>query len=461
VSRSTALPEGYELVRLLGAGGFGEVHLARQMSLGRLVAVKRIHSFALADEESLARFRREARTLAAMTHPAVVRVYDFQHRGGDATLIMEYVDGQSLLERLEFGPLPIDTALTVLRDVADALTAAADSGIAHRDVKPGNVFVLPTGHAKLGDFGLARIVSDPSVFRTVAGRESGTPAYFPPELSEGTAEPSPSSDAYSFAVMAFEMLTGRQPFEGAGPIAVIAAHWSAERPDPRAIVPGFPDAAARALMSALSKNPSARPLPAALVDRLSQVPMHAWPKAVSRQRRPEAGAVMRAPATIHVPDALVPPHSTVVARRKRRGWVRVLLLGGILGAAVVASVSGWRMLASPDSSPLAVDQVTVRSDPASGSGKCPSASFEFTATIATNGSPGLIKLQWTQPDGRTVGKRRVDVRAGQRQVTARLHFAVQGTRPLHGRAVLVVLAPAGVPNSGRDMSYVCAGSAAS
>ncbi len=457
MSRSRALPEGYELVRLLGAGGFGEVHLARQVSLGRLVAVKRIHSYALADDESLARFRREARTLAGMSHPTVVRVYDFQHRGGDATLIMEYVDGQSLLERLEAGPLPITMALTVLRDVADALGAAADGGIAHRDVKPGNVFVLPSGHAKLGDFGLARIVSDPSVFRTVDGRETGTPAYFPPELSQGTAEPSPTSDAYSFAVMAFEVLTGRQPFTGEGPIAIIAAHWSAETPDPRDLVPGFPDAAARALMAGLSKAPGARLLPTELVDRLSRVPIEAWPKAVARQGPPAVGAP--APATIRVSDDPVTPPQPAVAPARKRG--RVLLF---LGAAVLvagAALAGWRMLAGPDSTPLSVERVTVRSEPASGIGQCPSATYEFTATLFTNGRTGFIEMQWTQPDGATVGRQRVDVRAGERHVTARLHFLVQGARPLHGRAVLKVLAPAGAPSAGHDVTYVCAGSAAS
>ena len=163
------LPAGYELVHVLGSGGFGEVVLARQTSLNRLVAIKRIHAYALAEADALERFRREARVLAALDHRAIVRVYDFRRDSADATLIMEYVDGDTLSEHIERGSLPASAALTILRDVAEALHTAAAEGVVHRDVKPDNVFVLRSWRAKLGDFGLARIVSDPSVFRTAGG----------------------------------------------------------------------------------------------------------------------------------------------------------------------------------------------------------------------------------------------------------------------------------------------------
>ena len=459
MSRSGDMPPGYEFVRHLGSGGFGEVNLAEQVSLGRLVAIKHIHAYVLTDDDSLARFRREARTLAAMNHPAVVKVYDFQTGRGDATLIMEYVPGLSLADRLEAGPLSIPAAMAVLSDVAAALSAAAAQGVAHRDVKPGNVFVLPTGRAKLGDFGLARVVSDASVFRTQDGRETGTPAYFPPELSQGLVEPSATTDAYSFAVMAYEVLTGRQPFTGAGPIAIIAAHWTEQPPDPRELISGFPEVAARALLAGLDKSPGARPMPTELVHRIASVPLDAWPAAVTRTRPSGAEAVPRAAATIHVSDPLPSPGVPVAHGANRRPRRGVLLAGGIAVAVAVAALA-VRLLAAGPGAPLAVEHVTLRADPESGVGRCPDARFEVTAAIATNGSPGVLEWQWTQPDGRTSEVQHVEVLAGQQVVSAQLKFEVRGARPLHGQAVLNVLMPAHVSSVGLDVTYVCAGAVA-
>ena len=294
------LPQGYDLVRVLGAGGYGEVLLARQVSLDRLVAVKRIHAYLLTGPDDQARFRREARVLAALDAPTVVRVHDFVSQDSCAYLVMEHVPGRSLAELLDAGALPAPVALPVLRDVAEALRAANARGIVHRDIKPDNVFVLPDGRAKLGDFGLARVTADPAVFRTADGTMSGTPAYFAPE--SGLDDPDVRSDAYSFAAMAFEVLTGRLPFDLADPAQMLAAHLSTPAPAADQLVAGFPPAAARALEAALSKDPQTRPLPWQLVEQLEAVPASHWPA--------DGGAAPlrpgRAPQTVRTDSPPVP-----------------------------------------------------------------------------------------------------------------------------------------------------------
>jgi hypothetical protein len=437
----TDLPAGFELVRTLGAGGFGEVVLARQTGLDRLVAVKRIHAHALAGADALERFRREGTVLARLTHPAIVRVHDFRREGADALLVMEYVDGASLADLLDQGPLPVHLALTALGDVADALAAAAAQGIAHRDVKPGNVFVLPDGHAKLGDFGLARVVADASVFRTSDGTATGTPAYFPPETGQGLSEPDERSDAYSFAVMAYEVLTGRLPYDGEGAIAMIAAHWMREPPAPADVVPGFPENANDALLAGLSKDPAARPLPCALVARLRSVPVADWPAlpASTGGSRP----------TVRVP-ATAPPAAAVPTRPRRRVTRRQLVLAAVALVALGLAAAHW--LTSEAAPALAVSSAAVTVTPSSG--RCPAAEFAATARFATNNGSGRFRVQWTQPDGAVLPATEVAVSKGTGTTTV-LRFRITGERSLTGRVRIQVLSPNSALAVSPEISYRC------
>lgn len=306
------VPKGYEFIRLLGAGGHGEVVLARHRALGREVAIKRILARHVSDEQASERFRREAKVLASTSSPTVVKVYDLIREDTAAYLVMEHVMGSSLSEILDGGPVPAADALPILRDVAEALAVMQARGVVHRDVKPGNVFVLTDGSAKLGDFGLARVVNDASIFRTAGPSDLGTPAYFPPEVSQDGAEPDSRSDAYSFAVMAYEVLTGRLPFTAPNPMSMITAHWLREPTEPREHLPGFPDAAWTALRSGLAKDPSLRSSPTDLVDQLAVVPADAWP-AVERAVAVATGARRTvAPAVRPVPKL---PRSRWPARR--------------------------------------------------------------------------------------------------------------------------------------------------
>lgn len=441
----SGLPDGYELVRPLGAGGYGEVVLARHVALGRLVAIKRIHAHLLAAPADLERFRREARVLAGLDHPAIVRVYDFRRESGDAHLVMEYVDGAPLDALAEHGPLPAARALRVLDDVAAALAEAARHGIAHRDVKPGNVFVLPAGGAKLGDFGLARIAADPSVFRTSDGSSVGTPAYLPPEVGQGTGEPDARSDAYSFAVMAYELLTGHLPFEGMGAIAMIAAHMSQQPPAPVDVVAGFPPAASEALLDGLAKQPGSRPLPHELVRRLRAVPEQAWP------------AVRPAPQRRSAPTVVVasgpPPLAAADTSRARRAvpWRWVAAAG--LVAAVLAAVAVLLLHRSPAGA-LEVSAVAVTATPTSG--RCPEGTYRLVASLTTNGRPGTVRLRWVQPDGTVLSPSELRVPSGPRSATAALTLRITGQRPVRGPALVEVLAP-GTPQRAASpvLSYRC------
>jgi serine/threonine-protein kinase len=446
-----ALPPGYELVRVLGAGGVGEVVFARQMPIGRLVAVKRLHGYALAAPDASQRFRREAKVLARLDHPAIVRVYDFRcdDETAGAVLVMEYVAGQALCDALADGPLPAADALPVLQDVASALAAAAAAGVVHRDVKPGNVFVLPTGRAKLGDFGLARLVTDAASFRTADGSVSGTPAYFPPETGQGLSEPDARSDAYSFAVMAFEVLTGSLPFHGETDLDLIAAHWSQQPAAPEVLVPGFPLEASEALLGGLAQDPAERLLPLDLVARLAAVPAEQWPQPGRRPKGAGPGGTVR---QLRVESVARLPRTGVGGRRRRASLVLCVAAGLALVAAAALLLS--RTGSAPPAA-LQVESVTVTTTPAAGGGRCPAARFAFTAALTTNGAPGVVPVQWTQPDGRLTSPVELHIAAGQRSASAVLSFDVTGAQPLRGVAVLSVLAPVRLVASSAPISFEC------
>jgi len=223
----------YEIVAPLGAGGMGEVYRATDAKLGRDVAIKVLPAALAQDAERLARFEREAKLLASLNHPNIAHVYGFESaalEGGSGVhfLAMELVEGEDLAERLKRGPLPIDEALPIAKQVAEALEEAHEHGIVHRDLKPANVKLTPDGKVKVLDFGLAKAYagdsgagSGPDLSQsptlahtgTAAGVILGTAAYMSPEQARGKAVDK-RTDIWAFGVLLFEMLTGRQLFAG-------------------------------------------------------------------------------------------------------------------------------------------------------------------------------------------------------------------------------------------------------
>ena len=220
----------YEVVSIVGAGGMGEVYRARDTRLRRDVGVKVLPAPFADDAERLARFEREAQVLASLNHPHIAAIHGFEEHDGIRALVLEFVDGETLADRIVRGALPLDEALPVARQIADALEAAHEHGIVHRDLKPANIKITPDGVVKVLDFGLAKL-ADPSstpttpsphsmsptitspALMTQAGMLLGTAAYMAPEQAKGKPADK-RSDIWAFGTVLYEMLTGQRAFAG-------------------------------------------------------------------------------------------------------------------------------------------------------------------------------------------------------------------------------------------------------
>jgi hypothetical protein len=224
----------YEILAPLGAGGMGEVYRARDTKLIRVVSLKILPEMFAADPDRLARFTREAQTLAALNHPNIAHIHGLEESGGVRALVMELVEGEDLAQRLARGPMPLDEALPIARQIADALEAAHEQGIIHRDLKPANIKVREDGTVKVLDFGLAKLVDGPAkaghyvqqstglsmsptltspAMMTGAGMILGTAAYMSPEQARGKAVDK-RADIWAFGCVLYEMITGQRAFRG-------------------------------------------------------------------------------------------------------------------------------------------------------------------------------------------------------------------------------------------------------
>lgn len=218
----------YEIVSPIGAGGMGEVYRARDARLGRDVAVKALPATSIGDPERMARFEREAQILAGLSHPHIAALYGLEESSSSTFLIMELVEGGTLGDRLKAGPLPVRDAITVARQIADALQAAHDRGIIHRDLKPANIAFTSDGHVKVLDFGLAKAFAATADAPTVApgstqsGVVLGTAAYMSPEQARGQPLDK-RTDIFSFGCVLYEMLAGRNPFAAESVSDIIVA----------------------------------------------------------------------------------------------------------------------------------------------------------------------------------------------------------------------------------------------
>ncbi|REJ64461.1 MAG: serine/threonine protein kinase [Planctomycetota bacterium] len=255
----------YRLRRLIGAGGMGEVHLAEHQMMKRPCAIKLIHPAKAGDPKVLARFEREVRATAKLTHWNTIEIFDYG-RAADGTFyyVMEYLPGMSLAELVErFGPLPPGRAIHLLRQVCGALAEAHARGLIHRDIKPGNIFAAQRGGvydvAKLLDFGLVKPVADvQSADLTQEGTITGSPLYMSPEQAAGDVKSDERSDIYSLGGVAYFLLTGRPPFEGDKPLQVIIAHSSQEPVPPSEHGPDIPAELERIILRCLAKSPGDR-----------------------------------------------------------------------------------------------------------------------------------------------------------------------------------------------------------
>jgi predicted Ser/Thr protein kinase len=244
----------FEAQRLLAAGGFASVYLARQRGLDRPVAVKLLFDHLLDEVDEVARFRDEARITASFHHPHIVTVIDHDVESGVPWIAYEYLPGHTLRDVLRAGALAPRKALATAIQIAWALEEVHAQGILHRDVKPENVLEAADGVYKLADFGIAKWARGS---RTRTGKVPGTLLYVAPELIEGKP-PSERSDVYALGILFHEMLTGRTPFEGQGPLAICKGHLEQPVPPVSASVAGVPSAVDRILFAALAKEPERR-----------------------------------------------------------------------------------------------------------------------------------------------------------------------------------------------------------
>jgi hypothetical protein len=287
----------YRLLDVLGDGGMARVFRAQDGRLHRIVAVKILHQQYLGQPEFVRRFEQEAQLAAGLAHPSIVAIYDLGRDDDTYYSVMEYVAGNSLKEVIaREGRLPLERAISLIRQLGQALDFAHGHGVIHRDVKPENILLTPADQVKVSDFGIARALSSPG--QTATGIVLGSVSYFSPEQAQGqpaTAE----SDIYSSGIVLYEMLTGRVPFAADNPLATAMQHITQQPPPPRVLVPTLPAAVDGVVLKALHKDPRGRfHSGAALADALAAA-------ALAPPFQPAPGAGYRRPAVSPWP----PPHA--------------------------------------------------------------------------------------------------------------------------------------------------------
>jgi serine/threonine-protein kinase len=326
----------YELGELLGHGGMADVRKARDLRLGRTVAVKMLRTDLARDATFQARFRREAQSAAALNAPSVVAVYDTGEDELDGVrvpyIVMEYVEGQTLRELMRTGErLMPNRALEITAGVLTALEYSHQQGIIHRDIKPANVMLARNGDVKVMDFGIARAVADSGATMTQTANVLGTAQYLSPEQARGETVDA-RSDVYSAGCLLYELLTGRPPFQGESPVAVAYQHVRENPVPPSTLNPDIGPEPDAIVMKALTKNPQNRYQSA-------------------REMRTDIQRALQG-ATVSAPPVLAePPTQALTAvtepaadeEKSRKGGYLALIVGVILALALLG-VGAWALL---------------------------------------------------------------------------------------------------------------------
>lgn len=262
------LARRYELQELIGGGGMADVYKAQDKLLDRAVAVKILHQQYANDAEFVEKFRREATAAAKLAHPNIVNIYDVGEDGGSQYIVMEYVSGPTLKEVIQQkGCLEPIESVRIAKEIASALESAHRNNLVHCDIKPHNILVMPDGHIKVTDFGIARAVSASTM--TYSGSVMGSVHYFSPEQAKGTVITT-KSDVYSLGVVLYEMLTGQLPFNGETSVSIALKHLQEEPVPIRQLNPSIPPVLEAIVQKAMSKDPADRPSSTELYADLNQ-----------------------------------------------------------------------------------------------------------------------------------------------------------------------------------------------
>ncbi|MBI3160281.1 MAG: serine/threonine protein kinase [Chloroflexi bacterium] len=381
----------YQLREELGRGGMATVYLAEDPSFDRTVAIKVLPREFLHDPLFRARFEREAKTIARLEHNAIVPVYDYGEQDGQLYLVMRYMKGGSLAQRLERGPLATSETAEIIQRLAAALDKAHSHGIVHRDLKPGNILFDEDGKAYLADFGIARWAE--ATVNLTGGMMVGTPAYMSPEQVQGDREVDGRSDQYSLAIIVFEMLTGRKPYQADTPAKVMMQHILDPVPELEASSHGLPSGVEPALTRALAKKPEDRfddtgEFATTLTSALSggpaalEAPRTETVAAEAGDQPSPAESTVRKPAPLPVVPPATPAPTAAPAPQRKSPWLRlgiaVVILGGLCLVAGV-SAAGLGYFASFGLPGFASPSPTASFTPAPPS---PTAEALFTGDLA-------------------------------------------------------------------------------
>ncbi len=358
----------YKIIELLGRGGMATVFKGYQSEIDRFVAIKVLPPHPGQDSEFIERFRLEARTIARLQHPHILPVYDYGAEGDILYLAIAYVEGGSLGDRIDRGPMPLKTVEAYLREIASALDYAHRQGIIHRDIKPDNILINSEGYTLLSDFGIAKLLSDESNL-TATGGLVGTPAYMAPEQAQG-GEISPATDIYSLGVVAYEMVTGRQPFTADTPLQVVMKHVTEPVPRITAASSDVPLALEGVMLRVLAKNPADRyPTASAFVEDFKRaisgqgvtpIPLGAEDTAMI----PDGSSTLRLsptasgmPMSSSSPTTASSPTQTLVSQSSSSTLV---IVGGVavIALLVIAIVALVAFVLNQNNTPAVVDSPT-------------------------------------------------------------------------------------------------------
>jgi hypothetical protein len=340
------LADRYRLEEPIAAGGMGEVWRATDTLLERSVAVKLLREALAHDPVVSERFRREALLTAQLSHPNMAGVYDYVTDNGRRGIVMEFVDGETLADRLaRDGRLDAGEAVRITSALLSALQAAHDAGIIHRDVKPGNVMLTKAGGVKVTDFGIARAASDQTITET--GMVVGTAQYLAPEQVSGKPA-TPASDLYSVGAILYEMLSGKRPFQAETPLAVAMMRLTEGPPPLAGARPKVPNPIIRVVERAMAIEPSDRYPSAVAMGRALEAALGAAQPATAPVRvDPEPTEVLpiegSEAATVVIPRGSPEPPISPVAEKRRREYKRLglfaLLLALVIGLIVMGALA--------------------------------------------------------------------------------------------------------------------------
>jgi Protein kinase domain len=477
----------------------GEVWRGRDLATRQPVAVKLVQLANIDDQvrvgETIARFRREADTLARLRHPNIISALEAGRVATELFMVMELAEGMSMEAMLRqrrangLGMFPVETVLRIAKQACSGLAAAHAIGVVHRDIKPSNLMVSARGHLTIVDFGIARLLEDNSPRLTAPSQALGSPLYMSPEQAAGI-DVDGRSDLYSFGCVLYELLAGRPPFVAELPIAVMRMHLE-ERPVPvRNIRSDLPNGLAELVNRLLEKERGARPPDAGYVLRsLVAISDNFTGSAASEHegdRRtflvgttdPARGAWPAPPAapgretyraTLVADDPQWPERGprpedrgnnrranrgpdgwpTARPRPRRRRWTGVL--SSVLTVAIVAGIAGYVWTKTHQTLKITAATVSVTNP---GKIAC-NSTVDVVGTVSTNGKGGPITYQWTK-DGENLPTGTVTATSGQQQVRVELQWYLGGKGIHHAVAIFQVFTPNVISAQSASFTYTCA-----